>query len=116
MPQLPLNIVYLDLNGNKLSELPKSLGVLSKLESLGLYENRFTEVPSVIAELKNLERLSLGENPITDLPDFLLDLPKIERIDIRPNRFSIEKRAELREKFGDKLFVGYDCDEKSFLN
>jgi hypothetical protein len=114
LPRLPPGLTWLNLNENKLSELPESFRKLRRLGSLVLSGNQFTEVPAQIFELPALASLELGDNPIDDLPEALLKLPALKNIRVYPNRFSIEQRARLRAAFGDRLFVGYDSDPESF--
>ena len=113
--ELPQSLTWLNLNSNELKQLPKSITNLKKLKTLVLSKNSFSSFPKEILQLTSLESIELGGNPIEDLPKELLSLPNLRELRVIPNKFSIEKRKELREVFGDILFVGYDSDSNSFM-
>lgn len=115
LPNLPINITWLSLLKNQFSKLPTSFSDLKNLKTLVLSDNLFTKVPEEIFELLSLENIELGGNHIKELPKELLSLPNLKSIRVYPNLFSVEKRKELQETFGDILFVGYNTDEKSFM-
>lgn len=115
LPELPASLTWLNLSNNKLKQLPKSITQLKHLKSLVLSHNSFDSVPEEILSLKALEDIDLGGNPIEELPKELLSLPNIKKITVLPNKFSIEKREELRKTFGDILFLGYDTSLRSFM-
>lgn len=114
LPALPRSLTWLNLNENLLTELPDSFRDLTQLDTLVLSGNRFTSIPPQLFELPALSSLEIGGNAINDLPDALLNLSELIQIRVYPNAFPVDKRARLREKFGDRLFVGYDSDPKSF--
>jgi hypothetical protein len=113
--ELPKNLTWLNLNTNKLKALPESISQLKHLKTLVLSDNFFTSFPEEILKLEALESITIGGNPIEDIPKELLSLPNLKEININPNKFSIEKRKELKELFGDILFVGYNADKSSFM-
>ncbi len=115
LPELPQSLEWLQLLNNRLSDLPSSLAKLTRLETLTISENNFTEIPEVVFRLENLESITLGGNPVTEVPEKLMQLPKLREVHIYPNKFSIEERKVLREKYGERIFLGYDTDEKSFM-
>jgi len=51
------------LSHNKLTVLPKSLGVLTNITLLDLSFNQLEEIPSFLRNLPNLQKLYLAENP-----------------------------------------------------
>ena len=55
-----LNLVYLNLNYNKLKSLPASFSKLSKLQTLVLYSNEFRSIPLCVGQLTQLEELHVG--------------------------------------------------------
>lgn len=55
-----LELLY--LGGNRLREIPASIGKLRKLSSLVLSDNRLETIPNTIALLVNLQSLSLHNN------------------------------------------------------
>ncbi|MDW5290803.1 leucine-rich repeat domain-containing protein [Formosa sp. PL04] len=115
LPKLPENLTWLNLYNNQLKSLPESFKNLKNLETLVLSKNAFSSVPKEIFKLTSLKSIELGDNIIEDLPDELLSMPNLKQIRVFPNIFSIEKRKILREKYGERLFVGYDTSESSFM-
>ncbi|WP_420551260.1 leucine-rich repeat domain-containing protein [Tenacibaculum aiptasiae] len=113
--ELPQSLTWLNLNSNKLELLPESITNLKNLKTLVISNNSLHSVPKELLQLTSLESIELGGNPLEDLPKELLSLPKLREIRVIPNKFSIEKRKELREVFGNILFVGYDSDANSFM-
>ena len=61
-----LEMLY--LNNNKLTEVPSSLGNLSQLQELVLHSNKLTEVPKVLGNLTQLQELCLYYNKLTSVP------------------------------------------------
>jgi len=115
LPEMPSSLAWLQLRGNNLSDLPASFVKMTRLKTLVIANNHFTEIPGVLFQLKNLRSIEPGGNPLTELPDRLMQLPALEKVRIYPNKFSIEEREALREKYGEKIFLGYDTDENSFM-
>lgn len=115
LSELPESLTWLNLNTNKLKQLPVSITKLKNLKTLVLSSNLFDSFPEEILKLESLESLDLGGNPIEYLPKELLSLPYLKELRMVPNKFPIEKRKELRETFGDILFVGYDSAASSFM-
>lgn len=60
-----LNLKKLSLYGNKLTDLPASLGACQKLEEVNLFRNPMTKVPEVLFKLPALKVVILGK----EVPD-----------------------------------------------
>lgn len=60
------HIHYLDLGHNVVSEIPESLYRLTKLRRLNLENNKLHDLPYKLKELKELHHLSVGCNPIPE--------------------------------------------------
>jgi Leucine-rich repeat (LRR) protein len=54
------------LGHNIVDEIPESLYSLSKLRRLNLEDNKLHDLPLKLKELKELHHLSVGNNPIPD--------------------------------------------------
>jgi len=74
------NLKTLYLSDNQLTELPDSIGNLTKLERLSLVMNQLTELPEWIGNLTNLIKLELNINQLTELPDSIGNLTNLERL------------------------------------
>ena len=55
-----LNLVWLNLNFNKLKSLPASFSKLNKLQWLSLSYNEFRSIPLCVGQLTQLEELHVG--------------------------------------------------------
>ena len=66
-----VNLTALNLQENRLAELPESIGQLHNLTTLNLGFNNLTELPESIGQLHNLTTLFLGGNKLTELPEFI---------------------------------------------
>lgn len=83
----------LDLSGgihesSKLNELPESLGQLTALQSLNLYENNLTNLPDWLGQLTELKELNLSFNRLSELPVSLGQLYALRSLDVFRNRLS----------------------------
>jgi Leucine-rich repeat (LRR) protein len=75
----------LSLQYNNLTELPKEIGQLKKLETLRLNNNQLTALPKEIGELENLKYLFIGFNRITELPEEIGNLKNLIIFDVGQN-------------------------------
>ena len=84
-------LTYIDPNGKniRLTELPKEIGRLKKLEYLSLGTNKLTKLPSSIGNLTNLRVLDLGFNSLESLPPQIGNLKNLE--DLRLNNNNLTK-------------------------
>ena len=86
---VPLRCVSLQeliLTENFLTELPTSVGNLSRLTNLNVDRNRLFELPIEIGQLVSLNVLSLRENKLTLLPQELGDCAELHVLDVSGNR------------------------------
>jgi leucine-rich repeat protein SHOC2 len=75
----------LQLNRNRIARLPREIGLLSRLEELGLAENRLRSLPPTIGRLRSLLHLYLQQNQLTALPPEVATLPSLEALFVRGN-------------------------------
>ena len=80
-------LTYIDPKGKniRLTELPKEIGLLEKLEYLSLNTNKLTKLPSSIGNLKNLVELNVVNNNLTSIPPQIGNLTKLLTLDLRYN-------------------------------
>lgn len=84
------DLVILELYENSLSDtLPKELGQLSKLERMELYNNNFTgSIPLEFSNLSSLEILWLNNNNLSgNIPTTLGGLTPLREMDLSVNNF-----------------------------
>ncbi|KAF8321682.1 hypothetical protein DL93DRAFT_1449899 [Clavulina sp. PMI_390] len=61
-------VTRIALNGNSLTDLPRSLELINRLRYLNLRANAFSAFPAVLMSLPRLEILDISRNAITELP------------------------------------------------
>jgi len=67
-----LQVLY--IGGNKLVDVPDSVGMLNQLQALNLSDNMLERLPAAIANLKNLKSLLLHKNRLRTLPTEIIAL------------------------------------------
>jgi Leucine-rich repeat (LRR) protein len=75
--QFPFNVCRLQIlyiGGNKLVDVPDSVGKLKQLQALNLSDNMLESLPAAIANLKNLKSLLLHKNRLRTLPTEIIAL------------------------------------------
>ena len=78
----------LNLSGNKIKILPKSLGNLKGLATIDLSRNMFTTIPNPLFELKNIKTINISNNDIANIPIRIPDLRNLEHLDLSNNKIS----------------------------
>ncbi|CAH8547022.1 unnamed protein product [Heterobilharzia americana] len=73
-----IQLKLLDLNYNKISQLPDDINCLISLEELYLCENKLTILPNTISQLEQLNTLDLSYNQMNNLPDDLYKLKNLK--------------------------------------
>lgn len=68
---------WLILTGNRIAELPASIGHCHKLQKLMLSANRLSALPEELSNCQNLEMIRLAANEFEELPDWLFKMPKL---------------------------------------
>jgi Leucine-rich repeat (LRR) protein len=82
-------------DSQQLTELPESLGQLTRLQTMDLSGNQLTELPESLGQLMQLQTLYLSRNQLTVLPDWLGQLTELQELDLSRNQL-----AELPESLG----------------
>ena len=72
-------------DSEKLTELPKSLGQLTQLQSLDLANNQLTVLPEWVGQLIQLDELSLAYNRLKALPQSMRRLKALTILDLDGN-------------------------------
>lgn len=77
-------LLYLDLSGKRLRELPDNIGNVASLRILDLSNNQLQSLPDICA-LTNMEWLDLSQNNLDELPDSVGCLTRLEWLDLADN-------------------------------
>lgn len=70
------------IGGNKLVDVPDSVGQLNQLQALNLSDNMLERLPAAIANLKNLKSLLLHKNRLRTLPTEIIALKCLTEVGI----------------------------------
>jgi len=80
------HIIALDLAGQKLVTIPESIGTLSKLEHLNLWNNNLTSLPESIESLIKLKSLYLDWNNFSIIPEIKWEkLKALKKLNLNNN-------------------------------
>jgi hypothetical protein len=83
-----IHLQFLDLSGNRITNLPDGLSCLVKLQTLRLCHNDMTILPDWINCLIDLQNLHLsGCNAMTGLPPVLKDMVNLQHLDLLYNQW-----------------------------
>jgi len=82
------NLTFLNLNFNLIEKIADPIVKLRKIETLLLQNNEFKEIPKSVYQLKNLKRLSLRANKITDISQDIKNLKKLNDLDVSKNEIT----------------------------
>ena len=80
----------LDLDGNKLTELPAEISDLRELRVLSVNNNQLVGLPTNIQRLTKLEKLYLYGNKLTELPAEIGDLRKLKMLSVIRNPLAVD--------------------------
>ena len=94
---LPLGINWLILTDNNLTQLPRSIGKLHKLQKFPLAGNQIKKLPDEMAQCQNLELLRLSANQLQEIPAWLFELPKLSWLAFSGNPCSGKQKFALKE-------------------
>ena len=90
----------LNLEHNRITELPKELNLLSSLKVLRLGHNRIRQIPEKLDNLWQLECLCLENNCLADIPTFLLmGMGSLKYLRLYGNNLSGDARMILNSKY-----------------
>ena len=110
---IPKTVNWLILTGNRISELPTSIGELPRLQKCMLAGNRLSSIPASMANCENLELLRLSANRFEALPDFLFDLPRLSWLTFAGNPLHkpFDENADIPLVAGEALELGETLGE-----
>jgi internalin A len=82
--------LYTNLNvaSENLTELPESIGQLTRLSTLNLSNNQLTSLPESIGQLTRLSTLNLSNNQLTSLPESIGQLTQLRILNLSNNQLT----------------------------
>ncbi|MDR2540100.1 MAG: leucine-rich repeat domain-containing protein [Chlamydiales bacterium] len=92
-----INLKNLNICGNKLKCLPRSIGYLKNLKVLDVEENYLQELPAEIGQCSSLEVLKASSNKLSQLPKELKELISLVEFSVADNelKYSSEELQAL---------------------
>ena len=92
----------LDLDGNKLTELPAEISDFRELKELWVRNIQLVDLPTSIQKLSKLEELDLNGNKLTNLPAEIGDLRELRKMWVNDNQLvglptTIQRLTKLKE-------------------
>lgn len=85
-PRLAATLTTLNLENCRLKALPDSMGNLTHLKRLYLFQNKIVDFPERLTNLQQLEHIYLQHNHLKDFPSILLRLSSLKSISIGDNK------------------------------
>lgn len=82
------NIEKLQIEHNRLTDLPADFSKFTKLKELTIQNNKLDHIPAAIFSLKNLEILNLSNNEIAEIPSKIQNLTKLRVLKMVGNKIS----------------------------
>jgi Leucine-rich repeat (LRR) protein len=76
----------LDLSANRIQKLPDSLGYLQNLQFLNLSHNQIKVLPNTFFALHSLQELNLSNNQLSQLGQIFCFLPDLHSLDLSNNK------------------------------
>jgi len=84
-----IGLVSLNLGSCGLSEIPKEVKLLTRLQELHLFKNQLEAVPEELGELSKLKCIDLTSNKLQNLPESLGMLSNLETLSLEQNLISL---------------------------
>lgn len=105
------DLVYLNIEKNRLFYFPIAVCSMPELEELVLNRNEFTNVPSCIENCSKLRRVDLWATPVTDFAEQLSKVKSLEELDLSSIKMSPTFQNKLETLFPNvKLIIDAPCD------
>ncbi|XP_067015352.2 leucine-rich repeat-containing protein 47 [Anabrus simplex] len=110
IPCLSMNtkLSVLDLSRNKFEKFPDICHAdLVHLSEVNLNGNKIKEMPGSISDLPSLKNLDVGDNEITAVPGELADLSKLKEINLKGNKLNDRRLFKLVDQCRSKQVLDY---------
>ena len=103
------SMVWLDISGNKYSELPTVITKFTTLQVLEATNNSLKKLPEEFQNLKVLQQLRLSHNELDDLPPALGECVSLQELEISFNQLNTLPLTFGKSKaFIEVIFPDYD--------
>ena len=101
----------MNLQHNKLTQLPAEIGNLSNLTEWWLNNNKLTQLPAEIGKLSNLTKWWLNDNQLTQLPAEIGNLTNLTWLDVEDNFFSHDEEVRISKLLPRCQIIYYPDDD-----
>lgn len=81
-------LTSLDLSGNELRTVPECIERLTRLQTLDISDNKLTTQPEPISQLSQLQTLNVSSNQLTGLSESMSQLSQLRTMDVSNNRLT----------------------------
>lgn len=95
-------VVFLNISGNNLKEIPKEIFKLINLEHFCCFDNEIKTIPKEIKNLLSLKEFYFNNNKIEEIPDEIKYLIHLEHLDCSANQIK-----EIPETFENLISLQY---------
>ena len=110
------NLMLLDVRDNLLTHLPSSIGYLPLLEMLCVSDNHLVNLPAEIVNLHKLQSFYVSRNYLTKLPENIHQLEELKYSDSSNNRIEeLPEKVDMMHNL-EQLSLMFNCLDKISLN
>jgi len=102
------HVTRLGLCGQALQSLPESIGNLTSLQELHLYDNKLTSLPASIGRLTSLQVLVFSDNKLSSLPESIGNLTSLQELILDENQLSLLPASLGNLSAFWELYLGYN--------
>lgn len=88
---LNANLRWLILTDNSITELPKEIGLCTRMQKLMLAGNKLSTLPAALRNCSNLGLLRISANRLVQFPHWLLSMPQLSWLALSGNPFCVAK-------------------------
>lgn len=89
--ELPLrlpHLYYVNLNHNRITQLPESFGLLFHLQTVLLSHNKLSKLPDAFTNLVKLKKVDLSHNMLEELPESIGEMESLEKLNVCNNKLT----------------------------